>query len=252
MLRAALTIVLLLSACGSDEPAAAVGRGPGRGPGGGAAPPPSSTTTPIGRHDYRVLSGSIPTARILPSAPSAPSAAPAAAPARERDLGAELAAAIGSPATCLDLATARALHGRVTIQVSATVTPAGSVTRATASGGGLPAVAIECVRGRALGAHLAPPIEGAPRTVSTALAFEVTATDDATTHETPAWHQPGAVAQPGIVLPAVGADGRPAGALAPDSVLPAVGAQGRPEGSVQPDLVLPARGGGGTIGPSNP
>jgi hypothetical protein len=109
------------------------------------------------------------------------------------------------------------------------------------SASSLPEAAVHCVEQRVLGAHLTGPIEGAPRSVSTTLRFEVTATDDTVTHETPEWHQPGQVAAPGIVLPAQGATGPASGSVRPDSVLPAVGATGRPEGSVQPDIVLPAR-----------
>ena len=247
-LLAVVLVGLALSACGEDDAALA------------AAHPrpfaPAPTTTDVAssgpavarpRQDLDTLDhGTVqragPTAPPPPPPPpSAPTLAEAPAP-QERSLPAELATAIGSPASCLDLATARALHGRLTVQVSATVTPAGNVTRARASGGGLPPAALACIQARALGAHLSPPIEGAPRSISTTLAFEVTTTADETTTETPVWRQPGAVADPGVVLPAVGASGRPEGALAPDSTLPAVVPAGRQEGTVAPDIVLPARG----------
>lgn len=240
-------LVCALAACGGDDTPAST---PSRGP-YGAAPVPSAPVTPAvahARHALDTLDRESLAPTTVHASPSAPDEAPAApeAPAattasEERDLGAELAAAVGSPASCIDLATARSLHGSLSIHVTATVTPTGSVTRGTASGAGLPAAAAECVQARVLAAHLAPPIEGAPRTISATLSFEVTATDDETTTETPAWRQPGHVAEPGVVLPAVGATARPEGAVAPDSTLPAQ-VTGRPQGSVAPDLVLPARG----------
>jgi len=258
MQRIAIAIALTLTACGSGEtPASSAGHQ--RGPFAAApatATPPTSVARPSRPHrdldtfDHGSLSPS--SAGAITETTTTSSSGGTAAGPEERHLGDELATAIGSPASCLDLETARSLHGRLSVSVSATVMATGGVTRATASGASLPETVLTCLQARALAAHLRAPVEGAPRTVSTTLAFDVTATDDRTTTTTPEWHQPGAVAEPGHVLPAVGAQGRPEGALAPDSTLPAIGARGRPEGSVSPDIVTPARGGGGTIWPSDP
>ncbi|MFO0681366.1 MAG: hypothetical protein U0234_04910 [Sandaracinus sp.] len=248
-MRASLLVVsfaLALAACGDDEapPSAEHSRGPY---GAVASAPQATVARPhhaLGTLDRESLRpaplGAAPTTADGEEATTATAAATGATE-QERDLGAELASAVGSPASCIDLATARALHGALAIHVTATITPTGSVTRGTASAVGLPEAAAECIRARVLAAHLGAPVEGAPRTIATTLSFDVTATDDETTTETPVWHQPGAVAEPGVVLPAVGATGRPEGAVAPDHTLPAQ-ATGRPEGSVAPDLVLPARG----------
>jgi hypothetical protein len=253
-MRALLITAIVLVACGGEEEAApaSAARGPFRGPVHVAAPSTTTAATPVsvGRHDYHPLTTTRPSGSIAaPSTATGASTPTTTARATERDLGAELGAAIGSPTSCIDTETARTLHGHLAISVSANVTPTGSVTRATASGG-LPPAALECIRTRALGAHIAPPIEGAPRTVTASLAFDVTTTDDVTTRVTPVWHQPGQIVEPGIVTPAIGAEGRPAGSVPPDITQPAVGAQGRPEGSVPPDIITPARGGSGTMWPS--
>ena len=257
--RLTLALVVVLAGCGGGEEAPSTASA--RGPFGAPAPtaPPTTVTAHLpSQHrgfdtlDHDSLSPSARAATSTAATSTGGGGAAAATEAEGRHLDRELAAAIGSPTSCLDLETARSLHGHLSVSVSATVMPTGNVTRATASGGSLPAAVLTCLQTRALGAHLAAPVEGAPRTVSTSISFDVETTADTTTTTTPVWHQPGAVQEPGTVLPAIGAEGRPTGALAPDSTLPAIGAQGRPEGSVGPDIVTPARGGGGTIWPSNP
>jgi hypothetical protein len=243
---------LALVACGGDAPPPS---GSGRGPFGVAAPPPSTGPgTTASAHGHHTLdsfdhdSFEHPAAHVAVRPP--PSAGADGVPPPpgsttgegERNLQTELVTALGSPATCLDTATARTLHGRLTLQVTANVTPSGNVTRATVSGSSVPESVITCMQARAMSVHLAAPIEGAPRAISTSLAFEVTTTDDTRTTETPVWHQPGQVAEPGVVLSAGGTEGRPQGAVAPDSTLPAAVTTGRPEGAVAPDIVLPARG----------
>jgi hypothetical protein len=254
----ALSIALALLGCGGDDAPAPTRE---RGPFAAAAPPTTTSTSAsdprIGRTHREIDSldhgiyhpappSSAATTTHTEIGPGEASTAP-----EGRNYGAELAVAVGSPASCMDAEIARTLHGRLSIQVTATVTPSGTVTRATASGASLPERVLTCVQTRALNAHLAAPVEGAPRTLSTVLTFDVTTTDDTVTHETPVWHQPGAVAEPGHVLPAVGAEGRPSGSVEPDSTLPARGT-GSQEGRVAPDVVTPAVGGGGTIWPSTP
>jgi hypothetical protein len=55
----------------------------------------------------------------------------------------------------------------ITIRVTATVTVQGIITRATASGAGVPADAAQCIRQRVEGGRMRAPVEGAPRSVST-------------------------------------------------------------------------------------
>lgn len=248
-MRGVLAIVILVSltACGGDPEPSVDRRGPFGAPTVATSAPLATSAGPRQHYDLDTLAHDPldrvpgPSARATTTTTGGAGGSAAAAP-EGRNYAGELATAIGSPMSCIDLATARTLHGHVTIQVTANVTPSGGVTRATAAGAGLPPTALTCVQNLALAARLLAPVADAPRVISTSLTFDVSATDDTVTHETPVWHQPGAVAEPGVVLPAVGAQGRPEGSVAPDETMPAIGATGRPEGSVAPDIVLPARG----------
>jgi hypothetical protein len=244
----AVALALTTMACGGSDDAEAPS-GSGRGPFSAAAaaptPPRAPPTSPRSRSrgPDPVAHGAVAPA-IVPGpigSTTRVDVTETTTEAHERDLGVELANAIGSPASCIDLETARSLHGHLRVHVTATVMATGSITRATATGSGLSREALACVEARALAAHLAAPIERAPRGVSASLDYDVSATDDTRTTSTPDFVlQPGAVA-PGVVTPAVGPDRPVEGRVTPSSTLPATGGAGRPEGSVAPDIVLPAR-----------
>ncbi|GAB4215812.1 MAG: hypothetical protein OHK0013_41710 [Sandaracinaceae bacterium] len=177
------------------------------------------------------------------ASPSTPSTGAQVPP--RRDLGDELRRAIGGIEGCLDAQTAARLGGSLSVSISATALPSGRLQRASVSAGSLPSTAVECIRARAEAASLAPPIEGAPRTVSTTLRFQVSAS---LTSETRRELAPDVVAlppgsqAPGLTLPALGQPGPAPGARAPGIVLPAVVGEGPPPGYVAPGLTLPAQG----------
>ena len=95
----------------------------------------------------------------------------AAAEAPERDLGAELRAAIGAPSACGSLGTQT---GRFQIQLSITVTENGVVVRGNARGP-IPQGTLDCLTRRLQGVRLRAPIPGAPRVVTASLILEGTA-----------------------------------------------------------------------------
>lgn len=246
--RAVIALALCVVGCGSSEEASppARERGPfAEAPPTLSAPPPADPSSSRGRRSReseRFGSGSLEATGTTSATTTTTTTTTIEVPGEhERDLGADLASAIGSPASCIDVETARALHGHLAIRVTATVMATGSITRASASASGLSPAAIACVEDRALHAHLTPPIERAPRGVSTTLEYDVAATADTRTTTTPEIPTPRGAVAPGIVTPAIGPDGPVQGSVAPSSTLPALGPSGRPEGSVAPDLVLPAR-----------
>lgn len=164
---------LALAACGSDSDGRArppEGRGftaPGGGPpAAGPAAGDEDRPDPFGPPE--------PVTGFEP--PGAEAEAQAAAGERaeageeqeaERDLSAELRERLGDPSACLD--GIDGVPDEVRIDVEATVTGTGVVTRSYVRGGGLPEQALECVRGRLTHARLGGPIPDAPRTVRTTL-----------------------------------------------------------------------------------
>jgi hypothetical protein len=95
---------------------------------------------------------------------------PVEQPAPTRDLAAELNALVGDPRPCL-AAAADGPPGRVTITVTASVSSAGVIIRATATGG-LPREALACVEERVKRGRMRGPVPDAPRTVSTTVALD--------------------------------------------------------------------------------
>ena len=131
----AFAIALCTVGCGGEDTAPAPGHE--RGPFGAAssapvAPPPvPAPLGPTGRRsrepdmfDHGTIAPSTGTVGATTTDHVEITGGTIVAPA-ERRFGVELATAIGSPAGCIDVATARALHGRLVIQVSATVMPTG-------------------------------------------------------------------------------------------------------------------------------
>lgn len=229
--------VLVLSgvACSEPEPPTAEEIAEARlaaigGRGGTTAAPATAPAAPAPRPSWETRR-STPTAR--PASPRAESpagageAAATAEPAlpelQERNLGDELRAAIGSPASCLDFEAARRAGDRLVVRVSAYVSVTGIITRAEAASSSLEPSALRCVEARVQSVRLQGPIEGAPMRISTVLEFDVSVTAPVSADDTPrARALPPGAAPPGTTLPAVGAEGRPEGSVAPSLTLPAV------------------------------
>ncbi|MEZ4336950.1 MAG: hypothetical protein R3B82_10010 [Sandaracinaceae bacterium] len=205
-----------------------------------APPPPRDPADRIG------VPGIAPSA--VPTAPSDPT--PAAGPP---DYSNALRTAFGTPTDCISAETRGRLQGRLTVSVSARVTPSGRVISANVSGSGLGPEDLACMTRRAQAMQLSGPIEGAPRTVRASITYEIASTP-ATPGREGGWEldwgpsspsqgtlPPGAQA-PGIVTPARGPSGPAPGSVAPDVTLPAQGSTTHPPGYVPPDSTLPAQG----------
>ena len=148
---ASVALVLALGACGGDDEAIAAAHP--RGPAGAPAPTTASAAPELVRahHTFDTLDREDIQHATAPSAAGASGAgagggagsAPAATTAR--NYAAELATAIGSPAPCIDLAEARSIGAHLSVAVSAMVTPAGNVTRASVMAGVLSLAALACI-----------------------------------------------------------------------------------------------------------
>ncbi len=197
-----------------------------------------------------------PSGRIRHSAPSPRTPAeetvtvvetPIEAEAPEIDLELRVRNAYGYPADCLG---PRAVPEGVTqfvIRLSVSLTPTGTVTRATATAPAVSATAQSCLQARADRMRVAGPIPDAPRTVTTQLEMRAVAPQAARDPQTPPDRElPTGAQAPGTVLPAVAGDGPAPGYVAPGETLPAVVGSGPAEGSRPADRALPARGGSGT------
>jgi hypothetical protein len=106
-------------------------------------------------------------------APAPEPADPQAAGLRtpERDLGAELHAAIGDPVGCLGPLDPASLPAQIDIRVDARVSATGVVTEANVQGPSVPEEALRCVERMASAARLQGPVPGAPRSVRTTLSL---------------------------------------------------------------------------------
>jgi hypothetical protein len=107
-------------------------------------------------------------------------AAPVEKKPEERDLNAELLAAVGSPVDCLKPRTGENAPTSLRVQLDATVVETGLVTRAYAHSSQLDAEELQCMTKRVSSLRLSAPIDQAPRSLSATL--ELTAK----TPETPA------------------------------------------------------------------
>jgi hypothetical protein len=97
-----------------------------------------------------------------------PEAAPEQKP-EERDLNAELLAAVGSPVDCLKPRTGESAPTALHIQIDATVVETGLVTRAYAHSSQLDAEELQCMTKRVSSLRLRAPIDQAPRSLSATL-----------------------------------------------------------------------------------
>lgn len=99
----------------------------------------------------------------------------AAAPAEEkkRDYGAELLRAVGSPVDCLVPRSTSDAPAVLAIDIEAYVMPSGGVGRGVARSALLGEEELSCIRRRIEAIRLSPPIEEAPRRVSTTWRLEL-------------------------------------------------------------------------------
>ena len=249
-MRRVVTVVLvtvLLGACGANENAQGVGRNEAAGVDPNARPirarEVQSTWASAAEPEGTPLDLAPPAARdlfvdeqvvITPAIP---------AEERPRSLGDELRAGIGDVSSCLDVQTAARLRGSWSVSVSATALPSGRLQRASVSGSSLPTAVQWCIRDRVEAVTLAQPIEGAPRSVSTTLRYEVSAevTTETRTRFADDEAPPGNTQAPGVTLPALAPSGPAPGAVAPAYVQPALAPRAGPApGSVPPAVTLPA------------
>ena len=241
---------LALAACGSNENAPTVSRTEAAGVDPSARPPrvreqPTGWARPPEPEPMPLDLAPPPAAPIVveetivhePEAPPEPATPP-------RDYGDDLREAIGDISGCLDPQTAAGLSGSLSVSVSATAMPSGRLQRVSVSAGSLPPAAQSCIRSRVESSMMPTPIEGAPRSVSTTLRFQVTAqvTTETRTRFATDGPQPGRTQAPGVVLPALGEPGAAPGAQAPGHTLPALAEPGPAPGYVAPGHTLPAQG----------
>lgn len=106
-------------------------------------------------------------------AAQSPEARVAPAPARPRDLGAELRSELGDVSDCFS--GPQAGRAPTDVVVDVTVKPDGAVEVWRVAGEGLAAAAGACLRARATAIRLEAPVEGAPRVASAHLVFEAPA-----------------------------------------------------------------------------
>jgi len=112
-----------------------------------------------------------------PLQPSAqPSAQPTAAPEQpaaekpKRDYSAELLSAMGSPTDCLaPREAADNVPSEISVELEGFFLETGSMSRGYARSPQLDASELDCMRRRLEAVHLQPPIEGAPRAITTSL-----------------------------------------------------------------------------------
>jgi hypothetical protein len=241
---------LALAACGSNANAPAPSRTEAAGVDPTARPPrvreeragwartPAPEPTPL------ELAPPPATAVVIEETVVTEAEAPPEPTTPRRDYGDDLREAIGDISGCLDAQTAAGLSGSLSVSVSATAMPSGRLQRVSVSAGSLPAAAQSCIRSRVESSMMPTPIEGAPRSVSTTLRFQVTAqvTTETRTRFATDGPQPGRTQAPGVVLPALGDPGPATGAQAPAHTLPALADPGPAPGHVPPGHTLPAQG----------
>ena len=86
-----------------------------------------------------------------------------------RDYGTELRTIAGDPMSCVPVDAIPPATQEIEIDVEATVTELGMVTRAYVRSPGLPADAVDCLVARVERGRFRAPVEAAPRTVRTTL-----------------------------------------------------------------------------------
>lgn len=108
--------------------------------------------------------------------PEAEAEAPAPEEPEARDLTAELRESFRLPHDCFTYARVESFGTSLTVSVRVTVMPSGRVTRAAVTASALTPDEIACVERSAMDVPFRAPVDGAPRTVSATIEFEVATT----------------------------------------------------------------------------
>ncbi|MGE0787009.1 MAG: hypothetical protein AB7S26_15150 [Sandaracinaceae bacterium] len=214
-------------------------------------PPPAIVLAPVAPPPATTRRGARGGASPSPATPAAAPVAIGGAGGAEgasrpvdpnEELSRALASAFGTPTDCISDASRDRLRGTLSINVNVRVLGSGRVLNATVSALGLLPEDTECMRRRAENLRLPGPVEGAPRSVSTTVRYEIQDTRVTTTERSvvPVAPQPGRVAADSTLPAANTETGRPAGSVAPSSTLPALAEPGPAPGAVPPAHTLPA------------
>lgn len=115
-------------------------------------------------------------ARSAARAPEHEAEAPEVEEPEARDLTAELRESFRLPHDCFTYARVESFGSSLTVSVRVTVMPSGRVTRAEVTASALTPDEIACVERSAMDVPFRSPVEGAPRTVSATIEFEVATT----------------------------------------------------------------------------
>lgn len=167
-MKAWIAAALCLIACGGNEaPAQDTSQPRPRGVFHGETAKPQAeapSDTPTAQPQAQPV---FPEPQAEPAKPK-PEAEPEQKP-EERDLNAELLAAVGSPVDCLKPRTGDTAPTSLRVQIDATVVETGLVTRAYAHSSQLDPEELQCMTKRVSALRLAGPIDQAPRSLSATL-----------------------------------------------------------------------------------
>jgi len=167
--RALAIALLLLAGCGEDAPGP-MSR-PGRGiPSRPDLPPPIDEPAPRARSPRRAATSALPPVEpVEPAVEVRPP--PEADPAQE--LPQALQRAFGTPAACISEPTRARLGSELRVHVTVVATGSGRVTRASVTSPALAEEDLDCLRRHAESLRLPGPIPGAPRSIATAIVYDV-------------------------------------------------------------------------------
>jgi len=161
---AAALALLALAGCGDDSgPAPGRGTDRRRGTGPTTMAPAPTPTDPTADERFGVRPLNLPPGEAPTPEPATPEA-PEATPEPARDLEAELRGLAGDASGCFEGGLGE-LPEVVRIDLTASVSTHGVVTRASASGSGVPAAARACLGQRIEGGRFRAPVPDAPRTI---------------------------------------------------------------------------------------
>jgi hypothetical protein len=184
-----IAILLVVLGCGSEEEPPPPGRGivdvqPATMASAPRSFPPRRDRGGPDRRDIRLEPGLMAPAGGEPAIraePEAPREQPTMEPPPP-DRAAELRALVGDPSSCIG--RLEDPPAELSIQVAATVSTSGVVTRYEVSNSRLSDEAIECIGNRLANARFAAPVEDAPRTITATVTVRGQAPETAMTEMT--------------------------------------------------------------------